>query len=62
MPENIPVIRESLFRAGIMFYWRHFDPFDPMYRDFSKPWKPPTEIPEMFRAEFYAGRDPTITR
>ena len=59
---NIPVIREQLFRAGVMFYFRHFNKFDPMYRDFSKPWKPPKQIPEMFRAEFYKGQDPGLTR
>jgi len=59
---NIPAIREQLFRAGVMFYFRHFNKFDPMYRDFSKPWKPPKQIPEMFRAEFYKGQDPGLTR
>jgi hypothetical protein len=61
--ENIPAIREALFRAGIMFYWRFYvDPSDthlhiPGPRSFA----PDEPIPEIFRADFYAGRDPKLT-
>jgi hypothetical protein len=59
---NIPAIREALFSAGIVYYWRFFDSREPMFRDFSKPWKPPKEIPKMFRADFCKGLDPRLTR
>ncbi len=60
--QNIPTLRTELFKAGLLFYWRHFDPSQPEYRDFSKPFKPPDTIPAIFRPEFYAGRDPKVTR
>ncbi len=59
---NMPRLREELFRAGLLFYWRHFDPTQPEYRDFSKPFVPPDETPAVYRPEFYAGRDPKVTR
>jgi hypothetical protein len=60
--ENIPSLRTELFKAGLLFYWRHFDPSQPEHRDFSRPFTPPETIPAIFRPEFYAGRDPKVTR
>ncbi len=62
--ENIPVIREQLFRAGIMFYWRFYvSPTDThLYLPGPRPFAPDEPIPEIFRAEFHAGHDPKITR
>jgi hypothetical protein len=58
---NIPLLREALFRAGAIFYKGFFDK-GPLHRDFSRPFVPPDAIPEIFRASFYEGRDPKITR
>lgn len=62
--ENIPVIREDLFRAGIMFYWRFYVPPTDTYRHLPgpRPYGPDERVPEIFRAEFYAGRDPKMTQ
>ena len=61
VPENIPAIREALFREGAIFYWRFFNPREPLFRDFGRPFVPPDPLPEMVRADFYAGRDSSVT-
>jgi hypothetical protein len=58
--ENIPRIRESLFRAGILYYWRHFYPGDPQERDFSRRFVPAEPIPEIFRADYRHATDPPL--
>lgn len=70
--KNIPEIREALYRAGRVFYWRFFCPrnFDPdnsvwvdevNYRpDPRAPWEAPEPIPEIYRAEFYKDKDPGL--
>jgi hypothetical protein len=58
--ENIPVIRERLFRAGMLFYWRHFDPAGPWSRFLGRSMPKGAEIPEMFQAEHYRGRNPCV--
>jgi hypothetical protein len=60
--ERLPELRTELFRAGLLFYWKHFLRSQPEFRDFSKPFKPPREVPAIFRPEFYAGRDAGVTR
>lgn len=60
--KNLPTLRTELFRAGLLFYWKHFDQTQPEYRDLSEPFKPPSEVPAIFRPEFYAGREPEVTR
>jgi hypothetical protein len=53
--ENIPAIREQLFVAGVLFYFRFFQtwaPDNPWKRDFSKRFKPLDPIPEIFRADY----------
>jgi len=53
--ENIPAIREQLFLAGVLFYFRFFqtwEPNNPWNRDFSKRFKPLDPIPEIFRANY----------
>ncbi|HRK32741.1 MAG TPA: hypothetical protein PLD59_16895 [Tepidisphaeraceae bacterium] len=66
VPANIPAIREQLFPTGALFFFRYFqdwEPDNPWKRDFSKPYRMPKEpIPEIFRADFYKGRDPAVTR
>lgn len=57
-PENVGAIREALFRAGVLFYHRFFQPWSPWYRDFEKPFVPKEPIPEVFRA----GYQPEIHR
>ena len=61
-PQHISQVREDLFKAGAVFYWRFFEPGDPLERDFSKPFTPPNPIPDIYRAEFHAGHDPKVTR
>ena len=61
-PQQIPRVREELFKAGVVFYWRFFEPGDPLERDFSKPFTPPDPIPDIYRADFHAGRNPKFTR
>lgn len=61
-PRHIPQVREDLFKAGAVFYWRFFEPGDPLERDFARPFTPPDPIPDIYRAAFHAGRDPKITR
>lgn len=81
--EWIPAIREELFRAGRVFYWKFFQPTrrreklagarwvnwddpanhepEPFYRaDLFEPWESPEPIPEIFRADFYDGKDPGL--
>lgn len=61
--ENIPALREALFRAGVMYYWRFFTHDSECYRMTGpRPFAPDEPIPEIFRADFYAGRDPRITQ
>jgi hypothetical protein len=61
--ENIPLIRESLFRAGVMFYWRFYvQPSDTfLHMPGPRPFGPDESIPEIFRASFYSGLDPRLT-
>lgn len=71
--EKIPQIREELYRAGRVFYWRFFNPkhggwmgvpetIEPLYRpDLSAPWQAPDPIPEIFRADFWKDKDPSLT-
>jgi len=67
--EQIPSIRESLYRGGRVFYWRFFLSHhgfvkkipEPLYRpDLSEPWEAPEPIPEIYRADYYADRDPGL--
>lgn len=65
MVKNIPRIREELFPSGVLFYYKffqHWEPDNVWKRDFSKPYRPPGPTPDIFRAEFFAGRDPKVTR
>jgi hypothetical protein len=53
--ENIPAIREQLFVAGVLFYFKFFqtwEPDNPWKRDFSGRFKPLDPIPEIFRANY----------
>jgi hypothetical protein len=71
--EKIPQIREELYRAGRVFYWRFFSPkhggwmgipetIEPLYRpDLSAPWEAPEPIPEIYRADFWKDKDPSLT-
>lgn len=71
--KQIPQIREELFRAGRLFYWRFCNPSnwdttlgehvpEPYLRpDLSAPWEAPEPIPEIFTAEFYKDKDPGLT-
>lgn len=61
-PRSIPRVREELFKAGIVFYWRFFESGDPLKRDFAKPFTPPDPIPDIYRADHHTGRDPKFTR
>lgn len=71
--EKIPQIREELYRAGRVFYWRwgsagtrqadgsNFHP-EPLYRpDLSAPWEAPDPIPEIYRADYWKDEDPGLT-
>ena len=59
--EEIPAIRESLYRAGRIFYWRFFDPSDPLYRsDLLAPWKAVGETPEVYAATFFEQKAPDL--
>lgn len=61
--ERIPALREELYRAGRLFYWRFFDPSDAMYRtpeSLREPWEAPEPIPEIYRESFYADKDPGL--
>jgi len=57
----LPFIREPLFRAGILHWWRMFCVDDVSRLQVTKPFTPPAETPEMFRPEYYHGRDPKVT-
>jgi len=69
----IPEIREELYRAGRVFYWRFFCPGhgsvwstdvkpEPLYRpDLSAPWEAPDPIPEIYRADYWKDKDPGLT-
>ncbi|MCB9838973.1 MAG: hypothetical protein H6813_06500 [Phycisphaeraceae bacterium] len=72
--QNIPAIRERMYRAGRLFYWRFMRPRmrdpagtgewvpEPYYRlDISQPWEDQGQIPEIFREEFYSDQDPALT-
>ncbi|MCB9848121.1 MAG: hypothetical protein H6814_06860 [Phycisphaeraceae bacterium] len=71
--ERIPEIREGLFRAGRVFYWRFCNPsnWDPElgehvpepYKrpDLTAPWEASGPTPEIFTAEFYKDKDPGLT-
>lgn len=59
--EHIPAIREALYRAGRVYYWRFFDPSDPLYRpNLHEPWVAEGETPEVYQAEFYKDKDPGL--
>jgi hypothetical protein len=70
--QKIPQIREELYRAGRVFYWRFTRPGfrngqggmtpEPLYRpDLSAPWEAPEPIPEIYRADFWKDKDPGLT-
>lgn len=59
--EQIPYIREPLFRAGLLHWWQMFSVNDYTQLQVKEPFTPPDETPEMFRPEYYRGRDPKIT-
>lgn len=66
--EKIPQIREELFRAGRVFYWRFFCPPAPNQKpdrffrpDLSAPWEAPDPIPEIYRADYWKDKDPALT-
>ncbi len=68
--DRIPQLREELFRAGRIFYWRFFCPQhgirdrarpEPLYRpDPTEPWEAPEPIPEVFTAAYYKDKDPGL--
>ncbi len=68
---NIMKLREQLYRAGRVFYWRFFCPTqredgvekpEPLYRpDPREPWEAPDPIPEIFRADYWKDKDPGLT-
>jgi hypothetical protein len=69
---QIPQIREELYRAGRVFYWKFVCSVqgvpgggtipEPLYRpDLAAPWEAPDPIPEIYTADFYKGRDPSLT-
>lgn len=70
--ERIPEIREELFRAGRVFYYRFMFPGsrnaqggmtpEPYFRpDLSAPWEATDPIPEIYRADFWKDKDPGLT-
>lgn len=69
--EQIPAIREALYRAGRVFYWRFLSSTrrvdgveqpEPLFRpDLSAPWEAPDPIPEIYRADFWKDKDPGLT-
>ncbi|HBS29609.1 MAG TPA: hypothetical protein DEB06_09215 [Phycisphaerales bacterium] len=69
--KNIPTIREALYRAGRVFYWRFFCPTEriegvdqpePLFRpDPRAPWEAPDPIPEIYRADYWKDKDPGLT-
>lgn len=60
--DQIPRLREDLYRAGRLFYWRFFDPSDPLFRkDIGCDWEAEGEIPEIYRESYYSGREPGLT-
>lgn len=62
-PARIPVIRERLFRAGLLYYYRFFrywEKDNPWVRDFSKPFVCPDEVPDIFRSTYRRVIDPPI--
>lgn len=59
---QIHIIRESLFRAGRLFYWRHFDARESLCREqFVNRWEPQGETPDIYLPKFYRGCDPSFT-
>ncbi|MBB6429912.1 hypothetical protein [Algisphaera agarilytica] len=59
--ENIPAIRETLFRAGVMFYWRFYAQ-DEYYRmDGPRSLRDDEATPDIFTKKFYEGLDPKLT-
>ena len=59
--EQIPFIREPLFRAGLLHWWGMFSVDDYTQLQVKEPFVPPAQTPEMFRPEYFVGRDPKIT-
>lgn len=70
--ERIPELREELYRAGRVFYWRFMVPGtrnaqggmtpEPYFRpDLSAPWVAPEPIPEIYRADYWKDKDPGLT-
>lgn len=70
--EKIPQIREELYRAGRVYYWRWENVYglpdgsyastDLHYRpDLSAPWEAPEPIPEIYRADYWKDKDPGLT-
>ncbi len=70
--DRIPAIREALYRAGRVFYWRFYCPEqpggsdgprrpEPLFRpNLADPWEAPEPIPEIYRASYYADKDPGL--
>jgi hypothetical protein len=61
-PDRIGAIRERLFLAGVLFYYRFFQTWEidnPWARDFKKPFKP-KDVPEIFRADYRRVIDPPV--
>jgi hypothetical protein len=70
--ERIPEIREALYRAGRVFYWRFIcrehagsserpRHLEPLFRpNLAEPWEAPDPIPEIYRASYYADKDPGL--
>jgi len=54
-------IREPLFRAGLLHWWQMFCVDDYTQLQVMERFSPPHETPEMFRPEYYDGRDPRVT-
>jgi len=53
-PDNIPHIRETLFRSGRLFYFCFFQEASPYYRpNIREPWEATGPIPEIFQASRY---------
>jgi len=66
--EKIPQIREELFRAGRVYFWQFFCPPGaneqpgPFFRpELSTPWEAPEPIPDIYRADYWKDKDPSLT-
>jgi hypothetical protein len=60
--DSIPAIREALFRAGALYYWRFFtNPTDADHVQGPRRLAEIEPVPRLFKADSYRGRDAMIT-